>query len=75
MVDRGLQFARRVDALGRVYFISNPGDRALDGWVPLERRAAALKAFDPMTGRAADADVRGSGEVREVYLQIPPAGR
>ena len=74
MVDRGLQFARRVDALGRVYFVSNPRDRALDEWVPLDSRAAAVMAFDPMTGRSGGLTVRGSGDVREVYLQIPAGG-
>ncbi len=74
MVDRGLQFARRVDAMGRVYFVSNPRDRAIDEWVPLDTRAAALMAFDPMTGRSGALNVRGSGDVREVYLQIPAGG-
>ena len=36
MVDQGLQFARRVDARGRFYFVSNTGERAIDGWVPFE---------------------------------------
>ena len=51
MVDQGVQFARRTDAMGRVYFISNASDRALDGWVPLDVRSDAIVAFDPMTGR------------------------
>ena len=50
------------------------GDRALDEWVPLDTRAAALMAFDPMTGRSGALNVRGSGDVREVYLQIPAGG-
>jgi alpha-L-rhamnosidase len=74
MVDRGLQFARRVDALGRVYFVSNPRDRAIDEWVPLDSRAAAVMAFDPMSGRHGGLTVRTSGDVREVYLQIPAGG-
>ena len=31
-------------------------------------------AFDPMTGRSGALNVRGSGDVREVYLQIPAGG-
>ena len=74
MVDRGLQFARRRDSMGRVYFVSNPGDRAIDEWVPIDSRAAALMAFDPMSGRHGRLTVRTSGAGLEVYLQIPAGG-
>ncbi len=74
MVDQGLQFARRVDALGRIYFVSNPGDQAIDGWVPLESTAPSLDTFDPMTGRWGNARVRTAPGGREVYLQIPRGG-
>jgi hypothetical protein len=74
MVDRGLQFARRVDALGRIYFVSNPGDRAVDEWVPLDSRAVAVMAFDPMSGRSGGLAVRSNAGVREVYLQMPAGG-
>jgi hypothetical protein len=78
MVDQDLQFARRRDAGGRTYFISNPGSRAVDGWVPLASGTAQAIVFDPMRG------VSGGGRVRpadgrtsagtEVFLQIPPGG-
>jgi hypothetical protein len=71
MVDHGLQFARRADTLGRIYFVSNPGDRAVDGWVPLDSRTAPLIGFDAMNGRFGNLAVRASGAGREVYLQIP----
>ena len=71
MVDHGLQFARRVDAMGRIYFVSNPGERAIDGWVPLDSRAATVMAFDPMNGRRGRLTARGSGSAREIYLQMP----
>ena len=71
MVDQGLQFARRTDAMGRVYFISNASDRALDGWVPLDVRSDAIVAFDPMTGRRGRLRARTSGTMREVSLQLP----
>jgi hypothetical protein len=74
MVDQGLQFARRADAMGRVYFISNPGERAIDGWVPLDSRAETIVALDPMTGRQGRIAPRTTGVTREVYLQIPPGG-
>ena len=43
MVEQGLQFARRVDRRGRFYFVSNPGDKAIDGWVPVRER----RTLDP----------------------------
>jgi len=73
MVDHGLQFARRADALGRIYFVSNPGDRAVDGWVALDS-TAPLIGFDAMDGRFGNLAVRASGTGREVYLQIPVGG-
>jgi hypothetical protein len=74
MVTQGLQFARRVDALGQIYFVSNPSERAIDDWVPLESTASSLQTFDPMTGRRGSARVRSAAVGREVYLQIPPGG-
>jgi hypothetical protein len=74
MVDRGLQFARRLDTMGRIYFLSNPGEHAIDGWVRLDSRAAAIMAFDPMSGRRGRLAARTSGSAREVYLQMPGGG-
>jgi hypothetical protein len=75
MVDLGVQFHRRSDAHGRFHFLSNPGSRAIDGWIPLRTDARTLMVFDPMDGRRGNATVRGTtpGE-REVYLQIPAGG-
>jgi hypothetical protein len=74
MVDHGLRFARRADAFGRVYFVSNPGERAVDGWVPLDSRAPTVMAFDPMTGRQGRLAARQGATTREVYLQVPAGG-
>jgi hypothetical protein len=74
MVDRGLRFTRRIDAMGRIYFVSNPSDRPVDGWVPIDSHAETIMAFDPMTGRSGRLPARASGTTREVYLQIPTGG-
>jgi hypothetical protein len=74
MVDRGLQFARRFDPMGRIYFVSNPGDREVDGWVPIGIRTQTMTAFDPMTGRHGRLNARALGTTSEVYLQIPAGG-
>jgi hypothetical protein len=60
--------------MGRIYFVSNPGDRAIDGWVPIDSRAEALIAFDALTGRHGQLPARTSGAARDVYLQIPAGG-
>jgi glycosyl hydrolase family 106( putative alpha-L-rhamnosidase) len=74
MVDQGLQFARRVDAMGRVYFVSNPGDHAVEAWVTLDTRADTLVALDPMNGRRGRLNSRVSGPTRDIYVQIPAGG-
>jgi hypothetical protein len=74
MVDLGLQFARRIDAMGRIYFVSNASDRAVDGWVLLDSRGPWVMAFDPMSGRSGHAMVRTRAAGREIYLQIPAGG-
>jgi hypothetical protein len=74
LVDHGLQFARRIDSMGRIYFVSNPGDSAIDEWVPFEIRGETVMAFDPMTGRRGRLTTRTREGLREVYLQIPAGG-
>ena len=74
MVDRGLQFARRADAMGRIYFVSNPGgarDRRLDSARQPCRHADGVRPDDGRSGRLT---VRASGGAREVYLQIGAGG-
>jgi hypothetical protein len=80
MVDRGLAFARRADASGRIYFVSNPRNAPVEGWIPLAspgKIPAFVAAFDPMTGRSGHAAMRrvaGSEATLEVRLQIAPGG-
>jgi hypothetical protein len=75
MADQGLWFARRRDAGGRFYFVSNRANAAVDAWAPINTTAAHIMIFDPMSGRNGSARVRRSnaGE-SDVYLQIPPGG-
>src|SRR5262249_3725538 len=82
MVDQGLEFVRRHEGEARIYFIVNPSsNKAIDGWVPISKAAAAIAVFDPMNGRV------GRGAIRphefkaegvtidtgsEVFLQLAP---
>lgn len=73
MVDRGLQYTRRRDHGGDVYFIHNSGERAVDGWIAIQTRAAAVALFDPMRETSGLAAHRRSGsDATEVYLQLEP---
>ena len=73
MVDLGLLFARRADEIGRFYFISNRGERTVDGWVPLDMRSPAASIFEPMHGGRGAARVRQSDSgALDVYLQLAP---
>lgn len=60
LVDESLQFARRADARGRVYFISNPTGQMVDGFVPFDVRSGELTVFDPMRGYRGRAFARRS---------------
>jgi hypothetical protein len=73
LVDAGLHFARRRDEKGRFYFLNNRGDRAVDGWIPLNVRTSSATVFEPMQRRRGQAEVRRAEKgTLDVYLQIPP---
>jgi hypothetical protein len=74
LVDRGVSFARRADAYGRVYFVSNRTSAPVDGWIPFNIGRGAATIFDPMTGRRGTARTRTAEGTREVYLELPPGG-
>ncbi|GAB2563838.1 glycosyl hydrolase [Spirosoma areae] len=73
MVDKGLQYVRRSHANGNYYFIANWGEKAVDGWVPLQTTAQSVAMYNPMTEKMGMAGLRTSaGGTREVYLQLAP---
>lgn len=72
LVDRpGLEFIRRTGELGRVYFIANRGQSAVDGWVRLADAGTNAVVMDPMSGRTGRGAMRRAGGSTEVYLQLP----
>jgi hypothetical protein len=73
MTDNNLQFARRKYKTGNSYFIANSGDKACNGWVPVEVKAASVVIFDPMLKTSGLAKVKKSANGNtEVYLQLQP---
>ncbi len=73
VVGQGLQFIRRKDDNSRYYFVVNPRDHAVDGWVRLGSAAKSVAVFDPMREEKGIAATRQSaaGDT-EVYLQLAP---
>ncbi|TGD80746.1 glycosyl hydrolase [Hymenobacter wooponensis] len=73
MVDSGLEFVRRRQGNGYVYFVANWGEKPVETWVPLQTAAKSVALYNPMT------EMLGLGQVRtaasglpEVYVQLAP---
>jgi len=73
MTDNGISFVRRVNTDGSTYFILNQGEKAFDGWLPLEVDAASAGLFNPSTEASGIARGRKGGNGKyEIYLRISP---
>ena len=73
MVDQGLHFTRRRHEGRDIYFVLNRGNKAVDGWVPLQTAGRSVAIFDALTGESGVVAVRtAAGGVTEVYLQLAP---
>ena len=73
--DRGLQTIRRRLDDSTVYYIVNPTDDAVDGWVRLSRTGPSAAIYDAATGQTGRAQLRPAGDAAsEVYLQVEPHG-
>jgi len=73
MSDNKLGFTRRETQTGFTYFINNQGDKAFDGWIPLQVNASSAAVFNPMTGGFGVAKYRIPGNgVIEVYSRLYP---
>ncbi|WP_234569818.1 glycosyl hydrolase [Rhodohalobacter sp. 614A] len=71
MVDEELQFVRRSNDTGHIYFITNWSDQKIDGWIPLSKNTNSAYIFDPLhekTGYAALRNETDNGS--EIYLQL-----
>lgn len=71
MTTSGLSFVRRAHRHGHLYFITNLGAAAFDGWAPLGTAAETVVILDALNNRRGIAATRiGTG--LEVYLQLAP---
>jgi len=73
MTDSRLAFARRQTLTGTVYFITNQGEDAYEGWIPLQAAAASAAIFNPMDNRFGLAKSRpATNGILEVYARLQP---
>jgi arylsulfatase A-like enzyme len=73
--DLGLAFARRRHAGERYYFVANPGQAAVEGWLKLATTARAVALYDPMRGSRGWAAVRpGGADGADVFVQLAAGG-
>jgi hypothetical protein len=70
LTDKGLQFARRINTEGHCYFISNPNKTAINEWIALETKDAAVSVYDPMKHIAGVGRSRMANGKLEVFLQL-----
>ena len=73
LVDRGLAFVRRADAVGRVYFVANRTGHQIEGWIPFRLSSRDVTLFNAATGRRGRARTRaGERGAVEVFLALAP---
>ena len=73
MRDNHISFTRRETEKGYNYFILNQGDKAFDGWLPLQKKALTTVIFNPLTGSFGIARSRQAGNGNtEIYTRLLP---
>lgn len=75
--DAGLQFIRRKDTDGYIYFVSNLHSQAVDKWIPLAKNITSAVFYDPYTGHTGKAAIKtterkGRNKQTLLYLQLKP---
>jgi len=73
LVDDSLQYTRRRDENGWIYFIVNPaGRKEVSKWIPLSVKGSCAAIFDPMDGRKGMAAFKSESGSSKVFLQLEP---
>jgi hypothetical protein len=73
LVEDGLQYTRRRDHDGWIYFVVNPSGRQSVGkWIPFSVKGNGAALFDPMNGKMGIGAVKNDREGTNVYLQLEP---
>ncbi len=73
MIDNELHCIRRKYEDGYYYFITNRGEKAINSWVPMAKKAKSVAIFDPMSEMTGMASIKQSESGSTmVYLQLEP---
>lgn len=73
MADNKISFTRRETKTGFTYFILNRGEKAFEGWLPLNVNASAAAIFNPATERFGVAKGRAAKNGQyEIYARLFP---
>ncbi|MBA4056977.1 MAG: glycoside hydrolase family 2 protein, partial [Marivirga sp.] len=74
LLQMDIQFIRKKKGADKtIYFISNNNGSRMDGWVPIQVKAASAILYDPMNGEVGSALVRANGNATEVYVHLDSA--
>lgn len=72
MVGHELQYLRRRNEQGHLYFLVNRGDKPFDGWIELAVAAKSVVAMDPLAEKRVGLAAIKPGDRTQVYLQLQP---
>jgi hypothetical protein len=73
MFDNKIQCIRRKIDKGNYYFITNWGDKEVDGWIPIATAGKSAAIFNPMTGANGLAKIKTTQDgIQQVFVQLQP---
>lgn len=72
MTEKRLQFIRKKNDDGNLYFINNRSEYTVADWISLNTDAVSVALFEPMFGKRGLAKWRKTGNGIEVLLQLQP---
>ncbi len=71
LVDDSLQYTRRRDDDGWIYFVVNPsGRKSISKWIPFSVKGSCAALFDPMSGKKGMATMRNDHGISSVFMQL-----
>lgn len=70
--DYGLEFIRKKNEKGTLYFISNLSAKSFDNWLAIARELNNPVLMDPKTGEIGSASTDSGADANQIYLQLKP---
>lgn len=69
----GINFTRRKNATGNLYFIANTKNEKGDGWITLSAKVKSAVLYNPMTGASGIAKLRTENEQAQIWAPLGAA--